>query len=132
MQRKYIFVRKDKKCLKVLYNDIKYIEAVGRYVNMVTINEVHLLLLSIGQVEKQLPKDRFCRIHRSHIISLDYTSQFDNETIIVAGKEFPISRQYRHALNESTNVLCCDEKKTNEMKDFVVKKLARSTKLNEN
>ena len=132
MRKKYLFIRKDKKCKKLLYTDILYVEAEGRYVNIVTAKTVHLLLLSITEIEKKLPEDMFCRVHRSYIISLEHTTEFDHEEVIVADRSLPISKAYKNSLSKIVDVLCCEMNGVNEMSEKERKKLAEAIKTNKN
>lgn len=132
MRKKYLFIRKDKKCKKLLYTDILYVEAEGRYVNIVTTNTVHLLLLSIIEIEKKLPEDMFCRVHRSYIISLEHATEFDQEEVIVRDRPLPISKAYKNSLLKLVDILCCEMNGANEMTEKERKRLAESIKTNKN
>jgi len=50
------------------------------------------------QVEETLPQDRFCRIHRSYIVSINHIKKFNNKTVNVGDKNLPIRDQYRNIL----------------------------------
>jgi DNA-binding LytR/AlgR family response regulator len=108
MQRKYLFIKLDKKYRKLHYEDIQYVMAWKKYVKIKTEKKIHLLLLPLSEVEKKLPADMFCRVHRSYIVSLNYITEFDQELVMVAEEELPISRPYRDELSKMVDVLCCE------------------------
>ena len=57
----YIFVKSNLKKRKVVLNDIKWIEALGDYIKLVT-DEANIVILStMKSFEQQLPEDRFLR-----------------------------------------------------------------------
>jgi two-component system LytT family response regulator len=55
-----------------------------------------MTLLSMKSVEEILPSDRFMRVHRSYIVSLEKISVIERSRIIFDGKVFiPVSEQYK-------------------------------------
>ncbi|NJW55767.1 LytR/AlgR family response regulator transcription factor, partial [Salinimicrobium oceani] len=50
---------------------------------------------TISNIEKELPDQKFIRIHRSFIVSLAALDSYTNEHLEVAGKALPISRSYK-------------------------------------
>lgn len=103
--QKFLFVKVDKKFVKLNCVDIIYIEAVKNYIRIVTVEKIYLLLLNIHQIEKVLTKNQFCRVHRSYIVSIDRVMSFDADFVYLKDKKIPISRHYRNALYESVVVL---------------------------
>ena len=66
----HIFVKSNLKKRKVILNDIKWIEALGDYIKLVT-DEANIVILStMKSFEKQLPAEKFLRIHKSYIVNL--------------------------------------------------------------
>src|SRR5262245_42840312 len=106
----FLFVKSGKKYLKVLFSEIMYLEAKGKYVCVGTCKKILMILASLAYVEETLPPDLFVRVHRSYIISLLHTSEFDNDTVIVGCKEFTIGKQYKGILQEKVFTLSCNSK----------------------
>ena len=82
-----------------------YIKAEKRYVSIVTDGKNYSSAISIGQMEKLLPNDLFCRIHRSFIISLTHTDAFDHELAYVGNKKIPIAEPYFNILRNAIIVI---------------------------
>lgn len=93
-----IFVRADRKMVKVVFSEINYIESLSDYVKIYVSGSPIITRETISNIEAKLPKDDFIRVHRSFIVSLDKIKSFTNETIDLEGKEVPISRSYRNAV----------------------------------
>lgn len=55
----------------VAVRDIDYVDAAGHYVCLHVGRRVHLMRMSLGELEAQLDPARFTRIHRSVIVQLD-------------------------------------------------------------
>jgi DNA-binding LytR/AlgR family response regulator len=94
----FIYFRADRKSLKVLLNDILYIESLKDYIKVVTTTKTIITKQSISTLEEMLPKDAFTRIHRSYIVSLSKIESYASEVIEIAKQELPVSRMYRNEL----------------------------------
>lgn len=92
-----IYVRADRKVVKVNLHDIQYLEGVKDYVKIVLDNQRILTKISIGNFLELLPADRFVRVHKSFIISLPKLTAYSAQGIEINGTEIPIGRTYKQA-----------------------------------
>jgi len=93
---KHIYVRSDKKNVKIRYDEILYIESIKDYVKIVCKNRMVISKLLISEVEEKLPSNLFLRIHRSYIVYIPNIEAFSSTHIDVPGKELPIGRNYKN------------------------------------
>lgn len=104
----FIYLKSDKKMIKVLLRDILYVESLKDYVRVKTLSKTVTAYQRISNLEEKLPEDRFIRIHRSYIVAIDKVDAYSNPAVEIGGKEIPIGRNYRNqalkALNEK-NIL---------------------------
>ncbi|MFB0942796.1 MAG: LytTR family DNA-binding domain-containing protein, partial [Patiriisocius sp.] len=77
----FIFVKSNLKKRKVFLNELRYIEALGDYVKMVTEHDSLVVLSTMKAFEALLPKDRFLRIHKSYIVNLDKVIRYNSKVI---------------------------------------------------
>ena len=91
----FIFVRSNRRMVKVDFDSIQYIESYSDYIKIHTDDETIVTRETISAVEAKLPKAQFIRIHRSYIVRLSKIQSFTNEDITVNRKALPISRSYR-------------------------------------
>jgi DNA-binding LytR/AlgR family response regulator len=91
----FIFVRSDRKMMKINFSDINYIESLSDYIKIHIENSVIVTRETITCIEAKLPKNDFIRIHRSFIVSMNKIDSFTNEFIEVNKKAIPISRSYK-------------------------------------
>ena len=98
----HINFRSDRKMIKVALNDILYIESIKDYIKVITATGTVITKQSISSVEEMLPREKFIRIHRSYIVSVNKIESYNHELVWIAKQELPISRMYRH---EVTRVL---------------------------
>ena len=92
----FIYVRVDRKMIKVLLDDVLYIESDKDYVKLFTEKGFVITRQTISSVESMLPESKFTRIHRSYIISLNKIKSFTAETVEIGNKELPIGKIYRN------------------------------------
>lgn len=91
----FMFVRSDRKMIKVDYHAIVYIESYSDYIKIHLKDHTIVTRETISSIEAKLPKQLFLRIHRSYIIAIDYIQSFTNEHITIHKKALPISRSYK-------------------------------------
>jgi two-component system, LytTR family, response regulator len=92
----YIYLRADRKMIKVNLHDILYVESMKDYVKVCTIKGVIITKQSITAMEAMLPEESFVRTHRSFIASLDKIKSFTPEIIEIEKAEIPIGKLYRN------------------------------------
>lgn len=91
----FIFVRSDRKMVKINFTEINYIESFSDYLKFHLNEKVIITRETISNIEAKLPKADFLRIHRSFIVSISKIESFTNEFIEVHKKALPISRSYK-------------------------------------
>jgi DNA-binding LytR/AlgR family response regulator len=99
----YIFLKADRKMVKVYLKDILYIESLKDYVKIKTPSKEVISLQKISYLEQKLPDDQFLRIHRSFIVPIKKIEAFCGNSIEVGGKEIPIGRNYKTIAMEILN-----------------------------
>jgi DNA-binding LytR/AlgR family response regulator len=91
----FMFVRADRRMLKIDFDSIIYIESYSDYIKIHLPSETIVTRETISAIEAKLPKRQFLRIHRSYIIALTHISSFTNEEIIINNTALTISRSYK-------------------------------------
>ena len=93
--------------MKVDFRNILFIEARKNYTRLVLEDRptAALVLVTLKQWEKLLPRDLFCRIHRGYIVSIDKIQSFDNKYVYLPGEKITIGEQYRNALPDVVTIL---------------------------
>ena len=100
----FIFVKADKKFVKVKYKNILYIEGLKDYVIIkMEVGRV-ITLQTMKSLEERLPPDKFMRIHRSYIIGLDRINAVIGNMVEIMDsgkpKHIPVGKNYRDDLLE--------------------------------
>lgn len=92
----FIYLRVDRKMIKVLLDDIFYIESDRDYVKVFIEKGFIITRQTIASVEAMLSESQFIRIHRSYIVSVNKIKSFTAETVEIGNKELPIGKLYRN------------------------------------
>lgn len=96
----YIFVKSEYKIQKIDFADILYLEGLGDYVAIHLKGEKVLTLENMKDLVAQLPADRFMRVHRSYVVSIEKINFIERHRIVIDDKYIPISNSYKEAFYE--------------------------------
>jgi len=92
-----IFVKSDKKIIKLNFDTIFYIEAYGNYIKIFAENMI-LTPQTLSDFINKLP-DNFLRIHKSYAVNFNYLKLIDgNQIILHNNTKLPIGKSYRKAV----------------------------------
>ena len=103
----FIFVKADKKLIKVKYSDIVYIEGLKDYVIIRMPNDRVITLQTMKSLEEKLPAHLFQRIHRSYIVGIDRINAVVGNMVEVTEKNqtkhLPIGKNYKEEILRIVN-----------------------------
>ena len=92
----YILLNVEYKKVKLLFDEILYIEGLKDYVKIYLENRVHPLLTrsNLRGMENKLPEEYFLRIHNSFIVNKSKISGFNHSKLDIGKTELPIGKTY--------------------------------------
>ncbi|HLO82426.1 MAG TPA: LytTR family DNA-binding domain-containing protein [Chitinophagaceae bacterium] len=99
----FLYFRSDRKMVKILFNDILYIEGLRDYIKIYTTSKVIVTKHQLASLEEMLPADGFLRIHRSFIVSINKIDSYNADMIEISKKPIPIGRMYKHNVSRLLN-----------------------------
>lgn len=100
----FVYLKVDRDMKKVFINEILYIESCKDYVKVFLNNSKKLMVKqTITAMENLLSDQKFLRIHRSYLISLDNISGYNGLSVQLGSVEIPIGRLYKQAVMERLN-----------------------------
>jgi len=91
----YFFIKADNKLVKVLFNDILFIEALQNYVVVHTQEKKLITYLTFKSVEEYLPSSQFIKVHKSFIVSATKIDSIEGNDIRIGQHYIPISRNLK-------------------------------------
>ena len=94
----FIYLKADKKTIKVYMKDIFYIESLKDYVVIHKRDAKIIAREKISRLEDALPQEMFLRVHRSYIVSVPKITAITAESVEIGKIEIPIARNYRKAV----------------------------------
>ncbi|GAK90686.1 two-component system response regulator protein [Nonlabens ulvanivorans] len=94
----FIFVKSNLKKRKVYLKELKYIQALGDYVKLITEDDSLVVLSTMKSFENELPTDEFLRIHKSYIVNLRKIEKFNSKAVELGSEVLPLSRNRKSEL----------------------------------
>jgi DNA-binding LytR/AlgR family response regulator len=89
-----IYVNVNKRYVKVVFGEIKYVESVKDYIHIHTTEETIITKDKLSEFESKLPSS-FLRIHRSFIVNMGKVTAFTSHDVELGTKELPIGASYK-------------------------------------
>lgn len=95
--QKYILVKSGYQTVKIILDDILYIEGLKDYVKIYTEGKKPILtLLTMKGLVETLPSDKFLRIHKSYIVSTTRISTISRNRVMIGEKWLPLGENFRN------------------------------------
>jgi len=96
----FVYFRMDRKMVKVMLQDIMYVESMKDYVKVHTSDGIIITKQSISSVEAMLPEQSFIRTHRSYIVNIGRIRSYTHELIEIDRVELPIGKLFRNGVRK--------------------------------
>lgn len=94
----FIFLKIGYEQEKVHFSDILYLEAAGNYVSFVLRDRNLLSRMTFVELEAVLPRNKFIRIHRSYMASVNEIDKIERHQVHIQGAVIPVSESYMQNL----------------------------------
>ena len=98
----HIFIKTGTEQLRVMLDDILYVESNGNYMQFILDGRKITTRLTMYEAETLLPATAFVRIHRSYIVAKKHVTKIDRNSVWVNQTELPIGAAYT---NEVAQIL---------------------------
>ena len=99
---RFIFVKSEYKLVKIMFDDILYIEGLKDYVRIYLTDgrEPVMSLMNMKKIEESLPRPEFMRIHRSYIVHMKKIEGIDRFRVVIGDAVLPISDSYKTTIQD--------------------------------
>ncbi|MEH6681724.1 MAG: LytTR family DNA-binding domain-containing protein [Sediminicola sp.] len=93
----FIFVKAEYENVKILKDDIKYIQGLKDYlkIHIASCNKPILTLMSFKEMSDRLPQTQFLRAHKSFTVNVGYIRAIQRNKIIIGDVRIPIGESYK-------------------------------------
>jgi two-component system, LytTR family, response regulator len=97
----YFFINVDYSLLKIMYEDVIWIEGLKDYIKIHLRNADRPVIarMSMKAIEEQLPSLLFIRVHKSYILSKSSITSVRKNSIFMGNVELPIGENYKEAVD---------------------------------
>lgn len=90
----FMYVKSDKKMVRVLLKDLLYIESLKDYIKIHLTDKTIITYQTLTYFEEKLSANHFIRIHRSYIISFHHISAYSATQVEIGKVSIPIGSSY--------------------------------------
>ena len=96
----YIFVNADYSLLKVVMDDIMWVEGLKDYIkiHLKSSSRAVITRMTMKAIEDMLPPARFIRIHKSYIAAMGFITSVRKSSVMIGSMELPVSETYQDGL----------------------------------
>lgn len=94
-ERDFFFVKSDYRIEKILFSDLLYVEGMRDYRCINTSTKRILTAQTFTELEKELPSSKFCRVHKSYLVSLEKIEVIERSRIRIKETYITISETYK-------------------------------------
>ena len=97
----YFFLNVDYSQVKIMYEDIVWIEGLGDYVkiNLKSTKKPLIVRISLKAIELQLPPNKFIRIHKSYLVAISEITAIRKNNIFIRELELPVGETFRDIID---------------------------------
>lgn len=95
---RFLYVRADRKMVKIMVDEIRYVESLKDYVRIFLPDRQVITKQTITALEEMLPEHDFTRIHRSFIVAVNKIDSYNLNAVFIGKTELPVGPLYKHEL----------------------------------
>lgn len=96
------FIKDRNTFLRILYTEVLYVESMGDFVNIfLQDGEKKIALVSLKNIEQQLPVKLFIRISRTHIVNIQKVTAVETTTVYIDKIQLVIGKSYAEKVLET-------------------------------
>lgn len=101
----FVFVKDNGVLKRISIDDILFLEAMGDYVKVHTLQKFHVVHATLKSIEEKLPAAKFIRVHRSYIVAINKIDFIQEGTISIGKTSIPVADTHKSNLNKRLNLL---------------------------
>jgi two-component system LytT family response regulator len=100
----YFFINADYSLVKVVFNDIMWIEGLKDYlkIHLKSSSKPLVARMTMKSIEEQLPETMFVRVQKSFIVSKQYITSVRKNSVFIDAIEIPVGDNYKDAITAIT------------------------------
>jgi two-component system, LytTR family, response regulator len=100
VEQPFVFIKDGTKLVKVVFDDILYVEGLKDYVTIHLNNQKIVSLQRLKTLEEQLPPEKFIRVHNSFIVALRSIDVVHKNHVQIRNAQIPIGETYKKSFRD--------------------------------
>lgn len=100
-----LFVRVNSKLIKLIQDEILFIESKGGYTLFKTTKKGYIVHSTLKNVVSKMNPSKFIKVHRSYIININEINDILDSSISIQDNIIPISRKHKANLMKHINLI---------------------------
>jgi DNA-binding LytR/AlgR family response regulator len=93
-----VFIRNQNKLIKILLEEILYVEAERNYCKIITTTQAYTVVCPLGQLFEDFTKSSLVRVHRSFLVNISHLDAVADSHLEIKGKIVPMSKSFKEQL----------------------------------
>ena len=94
----HLYIKTGYEQVKVMYDEIMYVEATGNYVTFVLRDKSLLSRSTFIEAINLLPPEKFVRVHRSYVVAINKIDKVERNQVTINKIAIPVSEAYNDNL----------------------------------
>ena len=94
----FFFVKTETRLEKIFFSEVLYIEGVRDYRKIYTDRKKIMTLQTFTNLEKEIPSNIICRVHKSYMVSINKIDSIEKDRIYIKEIIIPVSETYKQQL----------------------------------
>jgi len=95
VEEDFVYIKSDRKYVKLFFKDIKFIKGLKDYVMIHTDAKKYATAMNVKTILAQLPKEIFARVSKSYVVNINRIQSIEVDSIYVEGEEIPLGMSYK-------------------------------------
>lgn len=91
----YVFIKSDRRFVKIFFKEILFIEGLKDYVIIQTDSKKVLTAMNIKTIHAQLPVKNFMRVSKSFVVNTNHIISVDAHSVYIKEEEIPIGLNFK-------------------------------------
>jgi DNA-binding LytR/AlgR family response regulator len=98
----FIFIKDGTTNYKINFTDLLYIQAYGNFAKIHLLTQTLVVLMTMKQLEEDLPEHLFTRVHKSYIVNIQKVSKIEGNFVFIEKTVIPVGAVYKLILDKKT------------------------------
>lgn len=94
----HLYLKSGQEVIKVMHDDILFLEATGNYVTFVLADKKILVRSTFAEAMHWLPQQKFIRVHRSYVASVTKIEKAERHQLTLGKHQIPVSEAHQQQL----------------------------------